>query len=57
MHSAKNTKELNIGLQNAAQQLAEIESYVKCRNEKKCDKAIRNSEKLAGVERIGTNPH
>jgi len=28
-------KELNIGLQYAAQQLTEIDSYVKCRNEKK----------------------
>jgi hypothetical protein len=56
MHSAKNTKELIIGLQDAAQQLTEIESYVKCWNEKKCDKAIRNSEKLAGVGRIRINP-
>jgi len=24
---------------------------------KKCDKEIRNSEKLVGVERIRTNPH
>jgi len=48
MHLAKDIKELNIGLKDAAQQLTEIESYVKCRNEKKCDKAIRNSEKLAG---------
>jgi aspartate carbamoyltransferase regulatory subunit len=33
MHSANNIKELNIGLQDAAQQLTEIEGYVKCRNE------------------------
>ena len=44
MHSAKkNINELNIGFQDAAQQLTEIVSYVKCRNERNCDKAIRNS--------------
>jgi hypothetical protein len=31
MHRAKDIKELNIGLQDAAQQLKKRESYVKCR--------------------------
>jgi hypothetical protein len=57
MHSAKkNIKELHIGLQDAAKQLREIGSYVKYRNERKCEKAFRNSEKLAGVERTRTSP-